>query len=65
MNQFFCPWWQRAGAPAGGETISRRTVSWNGRDVTHGQAGMFGGKAPLCLAAQKNRPQAPLAFMRS
>ena len=28
-------------------------------------AGMFGGKAPLRLAAQKSRPHAPLAPMRS
>jgi hypothetical protein len=31
----------------------------------HSPAGMFGGKAPLRLAAQKSRPHAPLAPMRS
>ena len=31
---------------------------------THSQPGMFGGKAPLRLAAQKSRPHVPFAPMR-
>jgi hypothetical protein len=34
------------------------------RALSLAPAGEFGGKAPLCLAAQKSRPHAQLAHMR-
>jgi hypothetical protein len=54
-------------APAGGNSYPENGLVKPPRRDTRvlSPAGMFGGKAPLRLAAQKSRPRAPSALMRS
>jgi hypothetical protein len=54
-------------APAGGNNYPENGLVKPPRRDTRGlsPAGMFGGKAPLRLAAQKSRPHAPSVPMRS